>query len=66
MKPKERIFRQENDMTKYQEITQLKCAIRRALKNKKVKAEVYQFPHVEKQKKASEWSAYITDNPFYP
>ncbi len=53
-------------MTKYQEITQLKCAIRRALKHKEIKAEVYQFPHVEKQKKTSDWPEYIPENPFYP
>ena len=53
-------------MTKYQEVAQLKRAIKRTLKNRKVIANLYQFPHVEKQKKASEWPAYITDNPFYP
>ena len=56
-----------DDMTKYQEVAQLKRAIKRTLKNRKVIANLYQFPHVEKQKKPdSEWPAYITDNPFYP
>ena len=53
-------------MTKYQEAVQIKRAVKRTLKNKKVVASLLQFPHVEKQKKDSEWPAYITDNPFYP
>ncbi len=54
-------------MTKYQEAVQIKRAVKRTLKNKKVVASLYQFPHVEKQKRPdSEWPAYITDNPFYP
>lgn len=54
-------------MTKYQQTAQLKRAVRRTLKNKKVMASLYHFPHVEKQKKVdTEWPAYITDNPFYP
>jgi hypothetical protein len=54
-------------MTKYQERAQLNRAIKRTLKNKKVMDTLYQFPHVEKQKKSdNEWPLYITDNPFYP
>jgi hypothetical protein len=53
-------------MTKYQERAQLNRAIRRQLKNKKIVANLLQFPHVEKQKKNYEWPLYITDNPFYP
>lgn len=53
-------------MTKYQEKAQINRAVRRQLKNKKLVASVLQFPHVEKQRKNSEWPAYITDNPFYP
>ena len=33
----------------------------------KIQTDLYNFPHVEKQKKVdAEWPAYITDNPFYP
>ena len=54
-------------MTKYQVIAQLNRAIKRQLKNKKIVATLYQFPHVEKQKRNdSELPLYITDNPFYP
>ena len=54
-------------MTKYQETAQLKRAVRRTLKNKKIVASLYQFPHVKKQKRSdSELPLYITDNPFYP
>jgi hypothetical protein len=54
-------------MTKYQEVAQLKRAIKRTLKNRKIQTDLYNFPHVEKQKKVdAEWPAYITDNPFYP
>ncbi len=54
-------------MTKYEETVQIKRAVIRTLKNKKVMARLYHFPHVGKQKKVdSELPAYITDNPFYP
>ena len=54
-------------MTKYQETVLIKRAVKRTLKNKTITNALYQFPHVEKQKKSdSEWPLYITDNPFYP
>ena len=66
MKPKERISIGD-DMTKYQETVLIKRAVKRTLKNKTITKTLYQFPHVEKQKKSdSEWPLYITDNPFYP
>lgn len=66
MKPKERISNGD-DMTKYEEMAQIKRAVSKQLKYRKQPKNMvsYTFPHVDSVKK-SVLPSYITDNPFYP
>ena len=66
MKPKERISNGD-DMTKYEEMVQIKRAVSKQLKYRKQSKNMvsHTFPHVDSVKK-SVLPSYITDNPFYP